>query len=141
MPNQQITELIEQKLISGLPHPGDPDAGTPPKTLQLPIFNTAGMPQEMADLVLSTARTIAEAVVHLIETDGKSEIVDSLELERLRSVGAEHPPEMLAVHCRCDRDRTNPLMLLTYDGGPRIIIDAPALLTGLSHRKTKCPHR
>jgi hypothetical protein len=141
MPNDRIAELIERKFISGLEHPGDPQNGVPAKPLQLPIFNTTGMPKEMADLVLGTARTLAEAIVHLIETDGGSEIVDKLELERLRAVGAETAPETLAVHCKCDRNRTDPLMLLTYDGGPRVVIDAPALLTGLQYRKTGCPHR
>lgn len=80
-----IAELISQKLSDGLPHPGYPENDQPPSTIRLPLFHMAGMPQEVYEQVKSTVTMMGEAIVHVITTEGNSEIIPRDELEALRS--------------------------------------------------------
>lgn len=79
-----IAELISKGLAGGLLHPGYPETQQQPVTIRLPLFRTAGMPPEVYQQVENTVQMIGEAIVHLIETDGGSVIIDREELENLR---------------------------------------------------------
>lgn len=142
----RIAELISARLQSGLVWPGDPDKELPPKPIILPIFRTVGQPQEVADLVNETAKMLGEAIVHLIRSDGGMELVpaDSMTAHRTREERAEVAgvaSRPTPVHCRCDVDFNDPLMILTIDDGPRIVTDGGQLIAGLSRRGVECPHR
>lgn len=142
MTNQRIADMITQKLLSnGLVHPGDPVAGRPPMPIVLPVFGRAGMSKEMADLSNAMAKLLGEAIVHAIETDGASVIVDRQEAIDLQAVADTSPgSKVVPVHCRCDRNRTDPLMHITVDGKPRIMVDGKQLIGSLSKRNPDCPH-
>lgn len=142
MPNQRIAALISAKLRDGLTHPGDPARDVPARPIALPFGKTAGMPKEMVDLVNTTTDLLAEAVVHLIETEGACELVPRDEAVTMRRAIGEGPPAALTlpVHCRCDRDLRDPLVLLKPPTNDRIVIDGPALLEGLRVRGVECPH-
>lgn len=143
MPNARIAELISARLRSGLVHPGDPDKGLPSRQVALPFGNQVGMSTEMSDLLDKTTELLGEAIVHLIESDGASEIVDRGEAVTMRrAVGDAPPPGLVAVHCRCDKGKSDPLVILTAPGpDDRIVIDGGALIRGLSAREPACPHR
>ncbi|MCH9728396.1 MAG: hypothetical protein K0U84_01710 [Actinomycetia bacterium] len=80
--------------LAGLVHPGDDD--TPPFPITLPVFQTAtlpdGMAQEMAAEAGIPTPDIAlhflEAVLHLIETVGEVELIDRAEVADLRAAAA-----------------------------------------------------
>jgi len=82
--NTAIADLIANKLTNGLPHPGNIEAGEEPVTIRLPLFKMASMPAEMYQQVEHTVKMLGEAIVHVIETDGDSEIVKKSELQALR---------------------------------------------------------
>lgn len=140
MPNKLIAERIAHGLRNGLIHPGDPANDLPPKNLVLP-FRTVGMPKEMADLVNETVKAISEAVVAVIEED--HELVPRGEAVTMRAaIGGNPLPNAreVAVHCRCDKARKDPLMILTLGDEAVAIIDGKQLIKGLSMREIKCPH-
>lgn len=140
MSNKLIAERIAHGLRNGLVHPGDQANGIPPKSLSLP-FRTVGMPKEMADLVDATVKAIGEAVVAVIEED--HELVPRGEAVTMRAAVGKAPPpgtRELAVHCRCDKARKDPLMILTLSDEPVAIVDGKQLIKGLSMREVKCPH-
>lgn len=110
MPNTAIAELIAAKLPD-LTHPGTPGSGGP-ILLPTATYRTAGIPPEMAQQFAEDAgyptaditRLIAEAIVHLIETDGDSTIVRNSELAEMRAAAAAAEParnRQIAVHCHC----------------------------------------
>ena len=82
--NTAIADLIANKLTNGLPHPGNKEAGEEPVTIRLPLFKMASMPAEMYQQVEHTVKMLGEAIVHVIETEGNSEIVRKDELQALR---------------------------------------------------------
>ena len=133
---QAIVDLIASALSGGLVHSGDVKENDPVKILGLPAFRSAGRPPEEAKLITEGTTMIAEAIVQLIEVD--HEIVDRNELKLLRE---SHEPTgpVVAVHCRCDSTRTDPLAVLSI-GGPVAIVDGKQLITGLSRREAACPH-
>lgn len=135
-----IAELIATRLTTGLVHPGGGDQ--PPMTMNMPGFRPTVMVPEVKKQIELTAKLIGEAIVHLIETEGHSEIVDSDELERLRITAAARPEghNTVAVHCRCDRKRVNPLMHLAV-AGDQVLVDGPQLITGIAGLSPRCPHR
>lgn len=143
MANETIAMMIAGGLQAGLVHPGSENEKS--MTLGLPAFRTAGMPEQVRTQVELTVKLIGEAIVHLIETDGHSEIVDKDELAQLRrtndrATGVDRGPQIIPVHCRCDNAFTDPLMLLTIDGSPHVVIDGRPLIQGLSYRSAECPH-
>lgn len=69
-----ISELIAQKFVEGLYHPGDGEHQAP-LTIRLPMFRTSGMPEPMVQQVTLTTKLISEAIVYLIEHEGNSDIV------------------------------------------------------------------
>lgn len=139
MSNKKIADSIANALRSGtLVHPGrDGGEATP---VVLPMFRTEGMPSEMAELVEGTAQLMAEAIVAHIEQT--SEIIDTDQLEALRLASDTTPVRQIAVHCRCDTGRADPLAILSVaPGGTHAIIDAKPLIKGLAARSVECPHR
>jgi len=143
MPDRQaLINLIAQRLSTGLEHPGDPARNIPPRPIALPFGKTAGMPEEMADLVNGTVTMIAEAIVYLIETDGATELVPREEARAMRDAVSEGIPEgpFVPLLCRCDRERNRPLAMLMMTSPEAIIIDGPTLIRGLHKRRVECPH-
>jgi len=131
-----IVDLIVAALSGGLVHAGDAKENDPVKILGLPAFRAAGRPPEEAKLITTGTTMIAEAIVQLIEVD--HEIVARNELALLRE---SHEPTgpVVAVHCRCDGTRTDPLAVLTISG-PVALVDGKQLIGGLSRREAACPH-
>lgn len=80
-----IAELISDRLANGLQHPGYPDTEQPATTIRLPLFRTAGMPNEFLEQINETVKMIGEAIVHTIETEGESVIIPRAELDALRA--------------------------------------------------------
>jgi len=108
LPNAAIVDLIAAQLPD-LTHPGD---GSGAIKLPMASFRTAGIPPEMAEQFAAKAgypsaditRLIAEAIVHLIETQGASEIIGTAELSRLRRAEAAAEPKrhrQVQVACHC----------------------------------------
>lgn len=83
--NSAIAELISDHLAHGLNHPGYPDTEQPPTTIRLPLFRSAGMPDEFVEQINETVKMLGEAIVYTIETDGASTIIPTAELDALRS--------------------------------------------------------
>lgn len=140
MPNP-TAELISQALRTGLVWPGDPARGIEPRPIALPFnMSGAGQPKEMNDLMDEAVKQIGEAIVALLESDGKT-IVDADEVADLRAVASDAPPPpLLPVHCRCDPKGT-PLVMLSVTHADRCVIDGGALIRSLSARDPKCPHK
>jgi hypothetical protein len=139
MSNQHIADLIASKLRDGIVHPGDPAKGVKPRAIALPFGMRAGQPQEMLDLMDATTTMLAEAVVHLIETDGDTALVPRDELEVLHAA-APDKGATVAVHCRCDPKGT-PLALLTVTHPDKAVLDGGALIRSLGKRDPACPHK
>jgi hypothetical protein len=139
MSNPHIADLIASKLRDGIVHPGDPAKGVKPRTIALPFGMRAGQPQEMLDLMDATTTMLAEAVVHLIETDGDTALVPRDELEVLQAA-APDKGATVAVHCRCDPKGT-PLALLTVTHPDKAVLDGGALIRSLGKRDPACPHK
>lgn len=73
--DERMADLIADKLANGLFHPGKPETDQEPMTLRLPMFKTVGAPPELRRQVDLTVKLMAEAIVHLIKTDGQCNIV------------------------------------------------------------------
>lgn len=108
MPNQAIAQLIAEKLPD-LTHPGD---GSGAISLPVSTFRMAGIPPEMAEQFARDAGypsaniplLIAEAIVHLVETDGNAEIISKAELSQMRAAKAAAEPQrnrQVEVQCNC----------------------------------------
>lgn len=135
MSNVAVVALVAERLPAGLLHPGDPEANQPAKLIPLPGLNNLGIsPQQAAQFADEAGlptndapQLIAEAIVHLIETDGQSEIVPRTELDQLRARAAtlddvNPAAPTVAVHCRCEKW----LFDVTL-GRARVIVDGAAL--------------
>lgn len=145
MPNSRIAALISEKLRTGIDHPGDVTSDQAAMPIILPAFRAAGMPPEMAELVNRTADLLGEAIVHTIETEGKTRLVPVDEQGQMKAAEmspAQLPPvnRIIGVYCRCDRSRSNPLLMLTITEDNHVIIDGKQLLNGLAQRSAECPH-
>lgn len=114
MTNTAAVQLIAQRLPKGLVHPGDGDK-QPAKLIPLPGLGGTGIPSEQAAHFAAeagmpandTPKLIAEAIVHLIETelDGGSEIIARSELDTLReavAAPAEVSPAAPSVDICCE---------------------------------------
>lgn len=80
-----IAELISNRLANGLQHPGYPNTEQGPVLIRLPLFRTAGMPDEVLQQVNETVKMIGEAIVHVIDTEGHAAIIPKDELEALKT--------------------------------------------------------
>lgn len=142
MPNPELAQLIGARLRTGLVHPGDPERDLESRQIALPFGKTAGMPEEMVNLVNATTDMLAEAIIFLIETDGGCQLIPNDEATAMRrAVKAQPEPEQLPVYCRCDTALADPLVILRAPQGDRIVIDGGALIRGLAEREAACPHR
>jgi hypothetical protein len=74
MNHPELTALIAEKLGSEIIHPGN-GADQPPVGLRIP-FLQAGQNPELRKQVDQGLMMLAEAIVHLIETDGHCDIVE-----------------------------------------------------------------
>lgn len=136
MTNQSVVDLIYQGLINGLPHPGNPDDGSQPHAIILPVFNTVGQPPEIVEQTAGMARSIAEAVGFLIKEKGMS-VVDTAELDSLRTTyDPAKGRRIVSVHCGCD----TALLVLSITDEPKVVIDGRALLSGFRTKSIDCPH-
>lgn len=144
MADPAIAELIAEGLHSGLTHPGDPDKDVPPTPVRLAAFKAPpGAPAEMSDLINGTTKLVAEAIVHLIETKGGSQIVPAGELATLRlTAGESDGPLLMEISCRrCGQRTGRSLVVLSAGGDPsRIATDGPTLIRVLSAKSSRCPH-
>lgn len=114
--SQRIVDLIAERLPTGLVHPGDEN--TKPKVLALPGFAGRGIPPEMARHFADEAglppndapKVWAEALVHLIESDGGCVIVPKTEWDdvKAQSTAPDASSPVVAVHCSCNR--SEPIM-------------------------------
>lgn len=138
MANKKIAELISNGLRDGLTHPGRDGSG--PTPIVLPLFRTAGMPPEMADLVNETTVLLGEAIVALIESEGESEIIERDRADEFRVADAAAPRRQVALHCACDKGRRDPLAVLTVTNSPFVIVDGKQVIKGLAARSIECPH-
>lgn len=136
-----IAELIALRLKEGLTHPGKPEADVPARPVVLAAFKApVGAPQEMNDLMAETAKLIAEAIVHLIETEGESEIVPKTEVKTMKLAAGDlgDGQRTVVVECRYCHEA---LAGLTAGPDPdRLVIDARGFLRGLAARTPQCPH-
>jgi len=136
MINQSVVDLIYQGLLSGLPHPGNPDDGSQPHAIILPVFNTVGQPPEIVEKTEGMAKSLAEAIAFLIQEKGMS-VVDTAELDSLRtSYDPAKGQRTVLVHCRCG----TALLMLGVNDSPEVLIDGRALLSGFRTKSIDCPH-
>jgi hypothetical protein len=136
MTNQSVVDLIYQGLINGLPHPGNPDDGSQPHAIILPVFNTVGQPPEIVEQTEGMTRSLAEAIVFLIKEKGMS-VVDTAELDSLRTTyDPAKGQRIVSIHCSCD----TALLMLSVTDGPKVVIDGRALLSGFRTKSIDCPH-
>ena len=145
MPDPRMAELLTAKMIEGMIHPGTPENNYEKRPVLLPFRYTSGMPKEYADQMKATAKLWAEAILHTIETDGESEIVHRTDaasrrntVERVQnSAWSRNVP----VHCRCDTDYRDPLLVLKITDDPHTVVNGKQIIKGLSKRSPDCPHQ
>jgi hypothetical protein len=145
-----IAALLAARLPAGLIHPGNPDANQPAQAIPMPGLSRTGIPPEMARQFASDAglpssdvtKLLAEAIVHLIETEGASTIIANTELDALRQAAAAAPEgtRAISVHCHCDNTRSMPLLMLTVGKGDHVSVNGGPLLRALARRNPDCPH-
>lgn len=142
MTNTAAVALIAQRLTDGLTHPGDGDK-QPAKMIPLPPGwrgNSGLAPEQAAHFKQQAGlpdndvpRLIAEAIVHLLETDGASTIISSDQLEQLRADAAtldDAPPgATVAVHCHCNAQK--PLFTAPVDR-PKVTVDGRMMAKGIA---------
>lgn len=140
MSNSDVEALIADALQAGFLHPGDPKRGIKPTPILLPFRPTHGMPKEMSEMMVKTAQLLAECIVSLIEQG--HDIVGKDELRGLRYTAEQTPLSVLGtpVHCRCDVDFKDPLIVLTITDPARAVVDGRAVINALKGRDPKCPH-
>lgn len=73
--DERIAALIADRLVNGITHPGSVEEDQPPMLMRLPMFRTVGVAPEVHQQVDMTVKLIAEAIVHLIHTDGHIDFV------------------------------------------------------------------
>lgn len=133
MPHPEIAQLIATALKEGLPHPGRPETREGPRKLPLVAFRTAGLPADMREHVDHTALAVGEAIVHLIEFHGATELVPRTELAKLRTADADPDAGVpLTVQCRSCH---NPMLYLRVVNGRATL--SPHMLANVN---TTCPH-
>jgi hypothetical protein len=137
----ELTERIADQMRAGLVWPGDPERGIKPRPIALPFAESTGRPKEMQDLINETVKQISEAIVAFIEND--YELIPRGEASKLRYAAGESDVASIAtpVYCRCDRKRSDPLVMLTITSADAITVDGPGLIRALSSREATCPHK
>lgn len=134
--NLAAVTLIADRLPAGLMHPGDDDQ--PARPLVLAALNNIGISAEQAAHFANEAglpsndapKLIAEAIVHLLETEGGLELVSRAELEELRAEAAT-PQQANAVvpqidvFCHCNRQK--PLLQVPVGDRAKVTLDGGML--------------
>lgn len=142
MSDTTTVDLIARSLPE-LTHPGDGKAG--PIVLPLPMFRTAALPPEMAQQFAKDAglpspdiaKLVAEAIVHLIESDNKT-IVDNAELTQLRADAAAGIERHRQPQVRCSACQ-QPLFRINVDTA-NPTISGPHFIETISKLNATCPH-
>lgn len=140
---QDMIDLIAEKLRNGIVHPGDRGRGIPETPIVLPFTTRLGQPKEMTDLMDGTVKLLAEALIFAITGEGDSEIVPRTEARSLRHAAGTGPagPTMVPIYCRCDRKFEEPLAVIPVTDPARIVVDGRAMIRELGKREVKCPHK
>lgn len=145
MPNTSVSELIA-KHLPNLVHPGDEK--TKPFAIPLPMFAAAAaLPPEMAEQFAAEAdlpspdiaKLTAEALVHLVESEGGVDLsLTRAEVDKLRSdatinVEKHRQPKVCCKVCgsplfRINVDTTNP------------VVNGTQFLEALATLSPECPH-
>ncbi|MDV7194624.1 hypothetical protein [Mycolicibacterium fortuitum] len=122
--NQAVVDLIARTLPMGLPHPGDEN--TPSRIVPLPGFRSTGMSDEQAqEFIGQAAKTVAEALVHLIE--GEYEILTKADAAQLRQDAADAPDGTRIVTLHCGNTNNPALLQLTVGKTDQVVVPAAAL--------------
>ncbi|MDV6979641.1 hypothetical protein [Mycobacterium intracellulare] len=132
---QRAIEHIAARLAAGIVHPGNPDTNQPAKLIALPGLSSTGIPPEMAQHFANEAglpandapRLVAEAILHLLDTELGLELIPASELRQLQAQVAEPDTTTGAainIHCRCNPSRA----LLTVSGRRSMITTDGAAL-------------
>lgn len=111
--SKRAAEHIAARLAAGIVHPGNPETNQPAKLIALPGLSSTGIPPEMAQHFANEAglpandapRLVAEAILHLIDTELGLELIPTNELRQLRAQVAEPDTSTGAainIHCRCN---------------------------------------
>lgn len=134
-----LVDLIAESLVKGLPHPGNPEDGSQPHAIVLPVFNTVGQPPEIVEQVAGMARSLAESIVFLIQEEGFS-VLETAELDKLRATyDPARGQRTVSVYCRCNA--ADPLLMLNVTDSPKVAIDGRSLLSSFRTLSIDCPHR
>jgi hypothetical protein len=140
MPNQPVADLLTAALPN-LNHPGV--NGGPPIPIVLPTFRNSGIPQEQAEQFAreaglphaDLARLTAEALVHTVESSGRT-IIDNAELTDLRRAAAVREPQrhtQQELHCtNCDTRLFRAAIVDFNTDKPKISPNVIRALQGLS---------
>jgi hypothetical protein len=128
--------LIAERLPNGLVHPGDGDK-QPAKPIPMPWLGNLGLPPGQSEQFSREAgmptndapKVLAEAIVHLLETDGGFAIVPRTEIAQLRAQAAtlddlNPSAPLVAIHCRCNP--TEPVLSLAL-GRAKVMLDGTVL--------------
>ena len=140
---QDMIDLIADKLRNGMIYPGDRGRGIPETPIVLPFTTRAGQPKEMSDLMDGTVKLLAEAIMYTLTGEGDSEVVPRSEARTLRHAAGTGPagPTMVPLHCRCDRKFEDPLAVIPVSDPARMVVDGRAMIRELGKREINCPHK
>jgi hypothetical protein len=138
--NAAAVALIAERLPNGLVHPGDGDT-QPAKPIPMPWLGNLGLPAGQSEQFAREAgmpandapKVLAEAIVHLLESDGGFDIVPRTEIAQLRGEAAtlddlNPSAPVVAIHCRCNAQE--PVLSLSV-GRAKVTLDGAALRTRL----------
>jgi hypothetical protein len=85
------------------------------------------MAPEMVEHIKNSSQCVGEAIVHLIETDGKSVIIERAELDKIRTTETG-PGNSLPVICRVCNE---PVAFLKVTNGRALVL--PDTLSNATH--------
>jgi hypothetical protein len=91
------------------------------------------MVPEMVEHVENSAQCVGEAIVHLIETDGATELIPRAELDRIRAADTG-PGDTLPVICRVCNE---PVAFLKVTNGRALVL--PDTLSKATHECSFAP--
>lgn len=123
---QPAVDLIARTLPAGLPHPGDDN--TPPRLIPLPGFRATGMSDEQAqELVGQSSKLVAEALVHLLRSNGIAVDRTETEFVELEKQAADAPDGARIISI-CTAPASDPVLQLTVSkSDDRVVVPAVVL--------------
>ena len=142
-----MSDLAERlaPYLATLVHPGD--ESTPPFPLSLPTFQAATLPEGLAaedaeEMGLPTPelnKHFLDAVIHLLRTEGRVELIDQDQLADLRAAAASQETarnKTIEIFCRCGT-KLGRLSVLDFDTDhPRV--NGPELIKAFSSMSPDC---